>query len=102
MGQARDRGSRDDRVAASRQRAEQQRPPHIACNVCKAELPEVLALDVGKLRGIEVAYQAHCKACDQDTWAVRGEPAAVRAFYAVLEQAAGQKLRMGTAMPRGG
>ena len=36
---------------------------------------------------------------DLDTWAVRGDPAAVRAFYAALEKAAGQAVQMGTAKP---
>ncbi|MDP2006085.1 MAG: hypothetical protein Q8K45_10455 [Rubrivivax sp.] len=86
-------------MAASLQATALRQPPAIACNVCQAALTEVSAVDTQRLRGIELAFQAHCPACDQDTWAVRGEPAAVRAFYAALEKAAGQPVQMGTAKP---
>jgi hypothetical protein len=71
----------------------------MTCNVCAAALPEGAALDTTKLKGIQAAFHAHCAACDQDTWAVRGEAAAVRAFYDALEKAAGQRVQMGTAKP---
>lgn len=77
-------------------------PPALACNACGRALGEVHAVDTQALRGIDCAFQAHCAACDQDTWAVRGQPAAVRAFYAALEAKAGHKPLMGTAKPRGG
>lgn len=99
MGQARNRGPRDTRVAEAMVRAGQSGPPKLHCNACQAELTEVAALETKQLKGITQAYGAHCAACDQDTWAVRGEPAAVRAFYAALEQAAGQKVQLGTARP---
>lgn len=100
MGEAKQRGPREARVAASQQRAAQaQQRPVIACNACAQVLDDITPVDTTALRGIAQAYQAHCAACDQDTWAVRGEAAAVRAFYAALEKAAGQKVRLGTAGP---
>eukprot|EP01032_Pedospumella_encystans_P003673 gene3673-4348_t len=63
-------------------------PPVIRCNLCQAVLPDVVQLDAQPLKGIQLAYKAHCAACSQDTWAVKGEPAAVRAFYDALEKAA--------------
>lgn len=99
MGQARNRGPRDTRVAEAIVRAGQSAPPQLRCNACQAELTDVTALQTGQLKGITQAFGAHCAVCDQDTWAVRGEPAAVRAFYAALEQAAGQKVQLGTAKP---
>lgn len=98
MGEAKHRGSRDTRVAEAVGKA-RPRPPELRCNVCQAVLSDVAALETRRLKGIEQAFGAHCAACDQDTWAVRGEPAAVRAFYAALEQAAGQKVQLGTAKP---
>ncbi len=71
----------------------------LRCNACQAELTDVAPLQTRQLKGITQAFGAHCAACDQDTWAVRGEPAAVRAFYAALEQAAGQQVQLGTAKP---
>ncbi len=100
MGQAKSRGSRDDRVAQATRLGASARPPVIRCNACRAELPDVEAIDTRGLKGIELAFRAHCAPCDQDTWAVRGEAAAVRAFYDALEKSVGQKVRMGTTRPQ--
>ena len=75
------------------------RPPAISCNVCKAVLPKVEQLDASSLNGIELAFKGHCSACDQDTWAIRGEAAAVRAFYDALEKSVGQQVQLGSARP---
>ena len=101
MGQAKNRGTQQDRVAEALARfsAVQPAPPAIHCNVCQARLPDVAQLDARALKGIQLAYKAHCSACDRDTWAVKGEPAAVRAFYDALEKAAGQRVQLGTTRP---
>lgn len=99
MGQANERGTREDRVAQAAAKADRLRPPDMKCNVCSATLTNVSALDTGALPGIHAAFGAHCTACDKDTWAVRGEPAAVRAFYTALEKSAGAAVHLGTARP---
>lgn len=96
MGQARLRGPRDARVA---QALHHEKPPVLVCNACQAPLGEGQALDTRALKGITAAYGAHCSACDQDTWAVKGEIAAVKAFYDALEKASGQAVQLGTARP---
>ncbi len=99
MGQAKERGTREDRVAQAAAEADRLRPPEMKCNVCSATLKDVSALETRTLPGIHAGFSAHCSACDQDTWAVRGDPAAVRAFYAALEKSAGASVRFGTARP---
>ena len=101
MGEARNRGTQRDRVAEAlaRSTAAPVAPPVIRCNLCQAVLPDVVQLDAQPLKGIQLAYKAHCAACSQDTWAVKGEPAAVRAFYDALEKAAGQRVQLGTTRP---
>jgi RNase P subunit RPR2 len=101
LGQARNRGSQQDRIAEAlaRSTAVPATPPVISCNHCQAVLQAPEQMNVRALKGIQLAYQAHCSACDQDTWAVKGEPAAVRAFYDALEKAAGQKVQLGTTKP---
>lgn len=100
MGEAKQRGPRTARVAAAQQQwAQAQQPPAMACNACGQALADITPVDTTALRGIAQAFQAHCAACDQDTWAVRGEPAAVRAFYDALEKAAGQQVQLGKAGP---
>lgn len=100
MGEAKARGSTADRVAGALTRGAGRQAPVMHCNACQAALPDVSQLDTGALQGIELAFKAHCQACDQDTWAVRGESAAVRAFYAALEKSVGQKVLLGTVKAR--
>jgi len=71
----------------------------MSCNVCKSPLPQVERLDTSELKGIDLAFKAHCGACDQDTWAVRGEALAVRAFYAALEKSVEHQVHLGSAKP---
>ena len=71
----------------------------MVCNLCSAALTKVSALDTTRLPGIHAAFGAHCGACDQTTWAVRGDVAAVKAFYAALEKSSGSTLQMGTVRP---
>ena len=99
MGEAKNRGPQEDRVAAALKRAAELKPPVISCNACHAELPEVERLDASALKGIELAFKAHCTTCDQDTWAIRGEPVAVRAFYTALETSTGQRVQLGSTKP---
>lgn len=99
VGQANNRGTQQERVAAAMLATAQGSPPTIACNVCKAVLPQAERLDTQGLKGIELAFKSHCTACDQDTWAVRGEAAAVRAFYAALEKSVGGPVQLGSAKP---
>ena len=99
MGQAKERGTQEERIAQAAAAADRLRPPEMKCNVCEAKLNDVSALDIRALPGINAAFGAHCAACDKDTWAVRGAPAAVRAFYAALEKSAGASVHLGTARP---
>ena len=108
MGQVRQRGPDLARVAASQLRAlppQQQPQPAMGCNACGQTFKAPRPVNTRALRGIECAFQADCAicaicaTCDQDTWAVRGDPAAVRVFYGALEKAMGQKVQLGTAKP---
>jgi len=102
MGEARNRGTAQERADAARKQAAFT-VPRMQCNSCQAELESIEQADTAGLRGIELAFKAHCAACDQETWAVRGEPASVRAFYDALEKAAGHKVRLGhTGKPEAG
>jgi hypothetical protein len=99
LGQAKHRGDRQARVGEAIRLAEASRPPGIVCNACSTALSDVASMDTRNLPGIQLAFHAHCAACDQDTWAVRGETAAVRAFYDALEKASGEKVQLGIAKP---
>jgi hypothetical protein len=99
MGEAKNRGSEQDRIAQALGRAVAPAAPEIKCNSCGAVLPDSDRLDVTEFEGIEIAYKSHCAACEQDTWAVRGASSSVRAFYDALEKASGRAVQLGTARP---
>ncbi len=101
MGQAKARGTKAARVTQALQRQHPQTAPRLVCKQCEVALTDVAAMDTQALPGISVAFSAHCGACQQDTWAVRGEPDAVRAFYETLEKLTGQRITLGTASASG-
>lgn len=49
------------------------------------------------MKGIEAAFAAHCSACDQDTWAIRGDPDAVADTFMAIESETGHEGKMGIA-----
>ena len=88
-----------DKLAQTAAAADKLRPPKMSCNLCSAALTQVSALNTAHLPGIHAGFGAHCDACDQTTWAVRGDLAAVKAFYAALEKSSGSVVQLGTARP---
>lgn len=100
MGEANNRGLKADRVAAAQQRAPDRQPPRVVCNGCQQVLTRVEPIDVTGLKGIHQAFCGHCEPCERDTWAVRGEAASVKAFYATLEKASGQAVQLGATSSR--
>jgi hypothetical protein len=80
--------------------AQEQPVPALTCSGCQQTVAQVEAVDVSGLKGLAQAFRGHCAACDKDTWAVRGEAASVKAFYAALEKASGQAVQLGTARAR--
>lgn len=95
MGQAKLRGTRDDRVAKAKQRIETLKPDHIVCNNCQANLTEIDILDTRGITGIEAAFSAHCTTCSNDTFAVKGDPDAVADIHLFLEMKTGSEVKMG-------
>jgi RNase P subunit RPR2 len=100
MGEARSRGTQANRAQQAMNSQLAQQAPRLVCNRCQAALADVTAQDVAHLQGIQLAFSAHCATCAQDTWAVRGEAAAVKAFYDALEKLSGERVVMGTAKAR--
>ena len=63
MGQAKLRGTPEQRKQAAIERQLSLRPKHIVCNNCKAELTEMQPIDISGMRGIDAAFAAHCPHC---------------------------------------
>lgn len=92
MGQAKLRGSREQRVAAAVAKVEALRPDHLICNSCKGEIKEIHAMDVRSLPGIDAAFAGICPTCKSSTYALSGEPEAVAMMTEVMRQEMGQPL----------
>ena len=95
MGQAKRRGTPEQRKQEAVDRQLSLRPKHIICNNCQAELTEMYAMDISGIRGIDAAFAAHCPNCNHDTYAIKGEREAVAHMHMAIEDAAGEEGQMG-------
>jgi hypothetical protein len=91
VGQAKQRGSLEQRIQQAKQKMDGSTPDHIICNNCKAEITEVHCLDTKGMRGIDAAFAGQCPACDQSTYAVKGEPKSIAAFMEAVQAATGSE-----------
>lgn len=95
MGQAKRRGSREQRIAEAKAKIEAMRPDSITCNNCKAEITEITVLDTRNMDGVESAFAGICPECEETTWAIGGDPEAVAEVMVALEAQAGGEGKLG-------
>jgi hypothetical protein len=91
MGQAKLRGTPQQRQQAAIDKQLSLRLKHIVCNNCQAVLTEMQPMEITDIKGIEAAFAAHCPHCDHDTYAIKGEPEAVAQLHMAIEDATGQE-----------
>jgi len=96
MGQAKVRGTHDQRKQAAIDKQLSLRPKYITCNNCKAELTEMQPMDISGINGIEAAFAAHCPHCSHDTYAIKGEREAVANMHMAIEDATGSQSQPGS------
>lgn len=99
MGQARLRGTPEQRKAAAIDRQMALRPKFITCNNCQARLTDMAPMDIDGLDGIQAAFTAHCPACGHDTYALKGEPEAVARLHMAIEDNVGAASKAGVVPP---
>lgn len=85
MGQAKRRGSQEERVAQAQARIEATRPEKLICNGCKAEVSDLHPVSTRGLRGLQAIWVGQC-GCGQTTFSAVGEPQAVEAFFTALSE----------------
>ena len=83
MGQAKQRGSNEQRVAQAQAKIEATRPEKLVCNGCGAEVTVIHPVSTRGLTGIEAIWVGQCD-CGQTTFAASGDPKAVQAFFDAL------------------
>jgi hypothetical protein len=85
MGQAKQRGSLEQRIAQAQAKIEATRPAKLVCNGCNADLTDIHPVSTKGLRGIEAIWMGQCQ-CGQTTFAANGDPQSVQAFFDALSQ----------------
>lgn len=93
MGQAKRRGSLEQRVAQAQEKLAATRPEKLVCNSCSADVTDLHPVSTRGLRGIDSIWMGQC-ACGNTTFAASGNPQAVQAFFAALGSEA--DLRLGS------
>ena len=83
MGQAKRRGTLDDRIAQANARIEATRPEKLVCNGCGTDVTTIHPVSTRGLSGIDAIWVGQCE-CGQTTFAASGDPRAVQAFFDAL------------------
>ena len=85
MGQARNRGTQEQRIAQAQAKIEATRPEKLVCNGCGGDVTTINPVSTRGLRGIDAIWVGQCD-CGQTTFAASGEPQAVEAFFFALSE----------------
>lgn len=96
MGQAKLRGSQEDRMSQAKSRIDSLKPKIIICNNCANELIEITTMDTRGMSGIEAVFGAICGSCNHNTWAIKGSPSAAAELSLILEEQSGNISKFGS------
>lgn len=97
MGQAKLKGSFEQRQAQAIAKARAQFPASIKCNNCGDDLTEIEPMDVRGMPGMRLAGGAICASCSQTTWVLDGTPEALSQMQAFLAEEHGDEAKIGFA-----
>jgi hypothetical protein len=84
MGQAKNRGTQEQRASEAKEKIEALKPAFIVCNACKAEVTNIHAMDTRGMNGIQAVFSGLCT-CDNVTYAMLGDKDAVTDLMLALE-----------------
>jgi hypothetical protein len=84
MGQAKNRGTFEERAAASKASTRALFPESVTCNHCKQQISEIEPMDVRGIPGMRLAGGAICSSCTYTTWILDGTPEAVAAMQKIM------------------
>lgn len=100
MGQAKIKGSFEQRQAQALAKARAQFPASVNCNNCGDELSEIQAMDVRGMPGMRLAGAAICASCTQTTWVLDGTPEAIEKMQEFMDEMHGEEAKIGFASKR--
>jgi hypothetical protein len=90
MGQAKQRGSLEERARQAQEKIEALKPSMIVCNECKGEITDVHAMDTRGMPGIRAVFVGVC-GCGCTTHAMIGDPSAVAELAEAMEATMGEQ-----------
>ncbi|CAG9177612.1 hypothetical protein LMG23992_03549 [Cupriavidus laharis] len=95
MGEAKRRGTPQQRAEQARAKKEALRPAQLVCGHCKAAFREFDELDVPGLPGIDAVFGGQCPACGNDVVVFKGEPNAVAEAMLAWQKMLGADAQLG-------
>jgi hypothetical protein len=101
MGQAKQRGTKEQRIAQANAKTDALRPEKLACGACKTAFAEFDAMDTRNMTGIRAAFGGICPSCGETVLAFSGEQGAVADAMIAWQDAMGSDGKLGM-QSRGG
>ena len=98
MGQAKLKGSFEQRKDQAITKARALFPASVKCNNCGNDLTDIQSLNVTDMPGMRLAGAASCASCKYITWVLDGTPEALDQMQHFLQQEHGDEVKSGMAM----
>lgn len=95
MGEAKKRGTPQQRAEAARARNEALRPAQLVCGACKTAFTNFDMLPAPGLRGIDAVFGGQCPNCGNDVVVFKGKPEAVAEAMLAYEKMMGADAKLG-------
>jgi hypothetical protein len=77
MGQAKQRGTQEQRIEQAKAKIDALRPEKLVCGACKTAFNDFDALDTRNMAGIQAAFGGICPSCGETVLSFSGEKDAV-------------------------
>lgn len=84
MGQAKNRGTLEQRAAEAKAKIEALKPASIICNECKGDVTDIHTMDTHGMPGIQAVFAGIC-GCGSTTYAMQGDREALADLMLAME-----------------
>ncbi|KIG11227.1 hypothetical protein BurMR1_1887 [Burkholderia sp. MR1] len=95
MGQAKQRGTKDERIALAKAKVDALRPEKLVCGACKTAFSDFDAMDTRNMKGIHAAFGGTCPSCGETVLAFSGDKDAVADAMIAWQDAMGSEGKLG-------
>lgn len=95
MGDAKRRGTPEERAQQARARVDALRPAQLVCGACKTAFTNFDAIPAPGLRGIDAVFGGQCPNCGNDVVVFKGESKAVAEAMLAYERMMGENAKLG-------